>query len=88
MQEDDTLQEILELTKENNKILKGLRSAQRWNQFKSTLYIIILAGLAIFGYYYIQPYYETVSDTYLQIQTSMQDIQNVGNQIGDLVPKR
>jgi hypothetical protein len=88
MQEGDTLQEILELTKENNKILRGLRSAQRWDRFKRTLYLVILAGLAIFGYYYMQPYFKALSDAYLEIQGSVQDIQNAGNQIGDIMPKR
>ena len=88
MQEGDTLQEILELTKENNKILRSLRSAGRWDRFKRTVYLIILAGLAIFGYYYIQPYIETISDAYVQIQGSMQDIQNAGNQIEELMPKQ
>jgi len=88
MQEGDTLQEILELTKENNKILKGLRSAQRWDRFKRTLYLLILAGLTIFGYYYMQPYIKAVSDAYIQIQGNVEDIQNVGNQLGNLVPKK
>ncbi|MCF7831667.1 MAG: hypothetical protein K9M36_02145 [Candidatus Pacebacteria bacterium] len=88
MQEGDTLQEILELTKENNKILKGLRSAQRWDRFKRTVYLLILAGLAIFGYYYMQPYIETISDAYVQIQGSMEDIQNAGDQFNNLMPKR
>lgn len=88
MQEGDTLQEILELTKENNKILKGLRSAQRWDRFKRTVYLLILAGLAIFGYYYMQPYIETISDAYVQIQGSVEDIQNAGDQFNNLIPKR
>lgn len=47
--------ELLELTRENNKILHGIRRTQRWSSVFTVVYWAIILG-SIFGtYYYFQP---------------------------------
>ena len=50
--------ELLELTRENNKILHGLRRSQRWNTILNIIYWLIIIGIAIGAFYFLQPYVE------------------------------
>jgi len=52
----ELLQANLEISKENNKILRKMRGAQRWAQITRVIYYLIIAGLAVGAFYYIQPY--------------------------------
>lgn len=62
----ETLKEIVELTRENNKLLKGIRNSQRWASALRAIYWIIIIVSAIGGYYALKPYLSTVSDVYTQ----------------------
>jgi hypothetical protein len=49
------LDELLELTRDNNKILHGIRRTQRWSSVFTVVYWAVILG-SIFGtYYYFQP---------------------------------
>ena len=50
------LEETLELARENNKILRGIRRSQRIASFMSLLYWVVVIGVAIGAFYYLQPY--------------------------------
>ncbi|MFA5933639.1 MAG: hypothetical protein WC795_00215 [Candidatus Paceibacterota bacterium] len=50
------IKENLELTQENNKILKKVRKAQVWAQISRVLYWLVIIGASVGAYYYIQPY--------------------------------
>ena len=61
------LDELLEVTRENNKILRSMRSAQRWGSFFRFVYWALILG-SIFGtYYYFQP---TIQKYMKTLQTS------------------
>ena len=53
--DESKIDELLKITKENNKILRWLRSMQRWNSFFSFLYWIIILGSVLGVFYYFQP---------------------------------
>ena len=55
------LQENLELAKENNSILRKLRSAQRWQQITRAVYILIIIGVTLGAFVYLQPMIERVT---------------------------
>ena len=46
----------LEVSRENNKILRKMRGSQRWAQVTRVIYYLIITGLAVGAFYYIQPY--------------------------------
>lgn len=59
------MQELLELTRENNKILRGMRRGARWSALFRTLWwmAILGAGGAAY-YYYVAPYAEQAQQLY------------------------
>ena len=74
----DPQNELLELTKENNKILKSLRAHNRWASFSHMIYWLIIIGTSVITYYYIQPYLVTLLKIYDQIQNTLGSIPNFG----------
>lgn len=49
------LDELLEVTHENNKILRSMRRSQRWSSFFTLVYWAIILGSIFGAYYYFQP---------------------------------
>lgn len=79
--DDRKLDELLEVSNENNKILRGMRRAQRWSSFFTFVYWAVILG-SIFGtYYYFQPTIEKYVKTF---QTSMGIIQNFEKTAGSI----
>lgn len=71
---EDTQKELLELTRENNKILKSLRAHNRWATFSHIVYWLIIVGVSLGTFYYLQPYLESLMKTYNQIQSAASNI--------------
>lgn len=77
--DDRKLDELLELTRENNKILSGMRRTQRWGSLFNIVYWAVILG-SIFGvYYYFQP---TIQKYMKTLQTSAKILQNIENTAG------
>jgi len=73
--------ELLELARENSKILHGMRRTQRFGSFFSLVYWTIILG-SIFGtYYYFQP---TIQKYMKTIRASMGVIQQFENSVGNI----
>lgn len=71
------LDAIYELTKENNRMLHKMRRAQFWGRVWHFLWILIVLGAPIALYYYfLQPYVEQLLETYGQIQSGAEQVQN------------
>jgi hypothetical protein len=58
------LRRLLEVSEENNKILKGMRRSARYRTVFAILYWIVAAGLFAAAYYYIEPYITQLWDVY------------------------
>lgn len=77
------MDELLELTRENNKILRTMRRTQRVSSFFTFVYWMIILG-SVFGvYYYFQP---TIKKYMRTIQTSVDILQKFEGQAG-VIPK-
>jgi len=74
-------EEILELCRENNKILRGMRRSQRLSSIFSLFYWLFIVGSMIAGYYFIQPLIEPLMNTY---QQAMSGISDLGTNLNDL----
>ncbi len=75
------LDELLEVTHENNKILRGMLRAQRWSSLFTFVYWMIILG-SIFGvYYYFQPIIQKYVKT---VNTSVGIIQNFEKTAGSI----
>lgn len=68
----ELLEENLKLTKENNKILLGLRRSQRLGIAFTAFKWIIVISLTLGAYYYLQPFLEQL----LQIYSGLGDVYN------------
>lgn len=71
--ENRKLDELLELTKENNEILRSMRRSQRFGSFFTFVYWAVILGSILGAYYYFQP---TIQKYMRTFQTSIGIIQN------------
>lgn len=78
------IDELFELTKENNKILRKLRSSQRWASITRLLYWLVIIGLSVGAYYYVEPYLKQMMNVYSQGVTTLDKIQNFGSSLPGL----
>ncbi|HEY4515276.1 MAG TPA: hypothetical protein VJJ22_03965 [Candidatus Paceibacterota bacterium] len=67
-------EEILKLLKENNEILRSIRRRQHWQTAMSVLYWLIIGGVALASYHFLQPYLQTMLDTYSKVQDGINKI--------------
>ena len=74
------LDDLMELTVENNHMLRKMRQAQRFTVVMRTLYWVLIIGLAFGSFYFVKPYFEQLTKVYTQGATSFQTIQSeLGN---------
>ncbi|PIQ35556.1 MAG: hypothetical protein COV32_02355 [Candidatus Yonathbacteria bacterium CG10_big_fil_rev_8_21_14_0_10_43_136] len=75
------IDELLEIARENNKILRGMRRSQHWSSLFRLVYWTTILG-SIFGvYYYFQPTIQKYMKTF---QTSIGIIQNFEKAAGSI----
>lgn len=81
----DKLEEILSLTRENNKILRGMRRSQRVSSFFQFIYWLVIIGSVFGAYYYIQPmiepFMQIIDKTMSDIQGVKDGFEGIGNNI-------
>ncbi len=59
----ETLDKILELTEENNRILRKMRRSIVWGRVLHALYWVIVIGVSVGAFIYVQPFI----DAFLQL---------------------
>ncbi len=59
-EERDLLFKTHELAEENNKMLRSLRNAQRWDRVIKYGYWVVIIALTFGAYYFIQPFMESL----------------------------
>lgn len=88
------LRKNLELTKENNRLLKKLRRATIISGLLRLVWWVVILGIPVFLYYYVlQPYLGELSAAYQNVQDgvgSMQDVVRgipfIGEFFADMMP--
>ncbi len=63
-EQQKAFQELLELTRENNKILTKMYRSMMWGRVVRVLYWILVIGIAIGSFYFIQPYMDQLKEVY------------------------
>jgi len=71
----EILRDIQEKTQENNDLLKKMHRSQIWGRVFRIIYWVIIIGVAIGAYYFIEPYITAVWNTYQSISTGVDSIQ-------------
>ncbi len=72
------LKRAVDLSEDNNQMLNKLVRAMRWGRLVKSIYWIILIGISVGAFYYVQPYINQL----LGVYTSAQD---TFNSIGGIV---
>ena len=66
--EKELLERTLELSEENNKILKKMQRAARWAQVWGFIKLALIVVPLIVGYFYLEPYLGQALDNYNNIR--------------------
>ena len=82
-EEKELLQKTYDLSKENNRILHGLRRSNRYSTILSVFYWIIIIGVSVGAFVYLQPYIDTLTKTYGSLQTDFNNIKSVTGKISN-----
>jgi len=61
-EEKELLEKTYELSKENNEILRSLRRRARFSTAWRIAYWVLIIGISLGAFYFIQPYVEMVRD--------------------------
>ena len=70
------LQDTLALAEENNKMLHKIRGVQKRETLWNALKLIIIIGVALGSFYYLEPYLNKVMDLYNSVSGMQQKINN------------
>ena len=70
------LEETYSLTAENNRMLHSMKRSMLWSRIMSVLYWILIIGISVGAFYYIQPYLNQAMDIY---NSAKGDLNNVGS---------
>ncbi|MBP9772054.1 MAG: hypothetical protein KBD16_04010 [Candidatus Pacebacteria bacterium] len=63
-EEKSMLMEALTLSRENNQILKKMYRATLWNRAIKIFYWVVIIGITIGSFYFLQPYIDTLQGVY------------------------
>lgn len=78
-EEKDMLKKTLELTQENNDMLRSIKRGMFWSKIIRSVYWIVVIGAAVGVYYYIQPYLDNAVNAYGSFKSDVKDFGNLLN---------
>jgi len=78
-EERKLLQNTFNLAEENNKMLRKVRGIQKAQAFFSVLKWIVIIGVAIGAFYFLQPYIDNVLKFIQDSSASLNQLKNLGN---------
>jgi hypothetical protein len=61
------LEETLQLEQENNKILRSMKRSMFWAKVMNVIYWLIIIGISVGAFYFIQPYFNKIIGLYNSI---------------------
>jgi len=68
------LEETYSLAEENNKMLRAIRRSMLWSRITSTLYWVLIIGISVGAFYFIQPYLEQLMGAYSDAKSNLDNI--------------
>ena len=75
----ELLEKTFALTEENNKMLKKIRHGQRLSSFLTSVYWVIVIGLGIGAFYFIQPYFNKLTTFFQDTSNTVSNFKNTFN---------
>jgi hypothetical protein len=75
--ERQQLKEALELSRENNTLLKKMWRATQWGRAIKALYWFIIIGVTVGSLYFLQPYLDTLQGVYGGLRGAQSQFQDL-----------
>lgn len=63
----EALRALLQMTEENNKMLRKMRRLQKWESVWRTIKFLIIIGIAFGSFYFLEPYFDKVMQIYQSV---------------------
>ncbi len=73
-QDKQRLERVLELSEENNRILKKMLRSMRWGRLVRVIYWSVILAASVGAFYYVQPYWDGLVDIYGGAQETVEKI--------------
>ena len=80
-EEKDMLKKTLELSQDNNKILRGILVRSRWSMFFRLAYWGIVISLAFGAYFFAKPYFDVLMSSYKNIVADIDAVKSITTKI-------
>jgi len=75
------LEDTFALAKDNNKMLHAIRRGQKWASFTRVVYWLIIIGISVGAFYFMQPYIDQMQGIIKNAGTTFDQIKNIGSSI-------
>ena len=80
-EEKQMLEETLELSQENNKMLKHIRRSQKMAAVMRIFYWVLVLVISYGAYTFAEPYVNQMINIFQSSQTELNNIRNLGNKL-------
>jgi len=80
----EIVEKILQLTEENNKILRKMRRSIVWGRIFHAVYWLVIIGISVGAYYYVQPYIEDSIQLFNATQNGLESLNEATKVIDSL----
>jgi hypothetical protein len=72
-EERELLNRSVLLAEDNNKILHSMKRSMFWARVMSVLYWILIIGISVGAFYFVQPYLDQVMKTYGSVSNALKN---------------
>ncbi len=86
-EEKELLKIIAKKVEQNSEILKGMRSAERWNKFLKLIYWVVVIIVGLYIWQLMQPVLDSLLKAKESIGMSFSSLSEMINQLTDIVEK-
>jgi uncharacterized protein YoxC len=83
METRQMMEELLKLTRENNKVLAGQRRAKKFESLRGVLKLVVLVVILFFAYKFINPYLQGAKKIYESVSSKVETINNAAQKINN-----
>jgi hypothetical protein len=68
------IEETYALEEENNKMLHSLKRSMFWSRTMSIAYWVLIIGVSVGAFYYIQPYLDDAMSIYGDVKNNLENV--------------
>ena|ERR1035437_4356376 len=82
-EEHELLKRSIALSEENNDILRGIQRTMRFNRFMTAIYWLIIIGVSVGAWYFVQPYWSKAKGFYNNAEIQLNSISTAAGNVGN-----